>query len=145
MAITKLSNKFAGFNLAGYLNPLNFALIRRFITNSLSEIQGLPLRKWSIIEHLKVLQEVYELTLKYIWGVDDTRKAGTIAPFSCQVYCSPCDQRHTNISLNFFYDRNGKVGLINVDVENINAYRREYGNKGKLFLRKLILKRCEKE
>ncbi len=45
MAITKLSNKFAGFNLAGYLNPLNFALIRRFITNSLSEIQGLPLRK----------------------------------------------------------------------------------------------------
>jgi hypothetical protein len=78
---------------------------------------------------LKVLQEVYELTLKYIWGVDDTRKAGMIAPFSCQVYCSLCDQRHKIISLNIFYDRNGKVELIIVDGKSINAYMRDYGNK----------------
>jgi hypothetical protein len=52
MAITKLSNKFAGFNLAGYLNPRNFALIRRFITNSISKIEALLLRKEGNIEHL---------------------------------------------------------------------------------------------
>jgi hypothetical protein len=52
MVITRLSNKFAGFNLAGYLNPFNFALNRRFITNSTSEIITIDLRIEGILEHL---------------------------------------------------------------------------------------------
>ena len=89
--------------MAGYLSLVNFALILCFITNSISEILAIPSRKEGIIEHLTLWQEVYELTLNYVWEVSETRNAGMMVPSCCHVYSILCDQMH-KIILNPFLE-----------------------------------------